>query len=81
MDDLKDQLQDEVNEKQKLQDKNRQLNSEVGTVQNLESSLDMLERNKDRLESEFVVYKVATSNIWNLYFLQILFFMIIMIQK
>lgn len=56
---MKIQLQDEMDEKERVQQKNVQLEQELKTVKKLERSVQKIDRSKRKLEEEFKAYKVA----------------------
>lgn len=53
------QLQDEVDEKERMQQKNDQLEAELRTIKKLERSVQKIDRSKRKLEQEFKAYKVV----------------------
>lgn len=55
---MKIQLQDETEEKDRIQQKNLQLEAELKTIKKLERSVQKIDRSKKKLEEEFRVYKV-----------------------
>ena len=55
---MKIQLQDEVEEKERVHSKNQQLENELKTVKKLERSVQKIDRSKKKLEEEFKAYKV-----------------------
>ncbi|XP_060576527.1 ankyrin repeat domain-containing protein 26-like isoform X31 [Ruditapes philippinarum] len=54
---MKIQLQDEIEEKERVHSKNQQLENELKTVQKLERSVQKIDRSKRKLETEFKAYK------------------------
>ncbi|KAH3892929.1 hypothetical protein DPMN_017065 [Dreissena polymorpha] len=54
---MKIQLQDEVEEKERMSQKNNQLETELKTLKKLERSVDKIDRSKRKLEEEFRLYK------------------------
>lgn len=55
---MKIQLQDEVEEKDRVNEKNKLLEAELKTVKKLERSVQKIDRSKRKLEEEFRAYKV-----------------------
>ena len=55
---MKLRLQDEVDEKEKVQEKNTHLESELKALKKLEKSVQRIDRSKKKLEHEFASYKV-----------------------
>lgn len=51
-------LQDEMDEKEKVQEKNIHLESELKALKKLEKSVQKIDRSKKKLEQEFMSYKV-----------------------
>ena len=56
---MKIQLQEEVDEKERVQHKNIQLENELKTIKKLEKSVQKIDRSKRKLEKEFETYKVS----------------------
>ncbi|XP_053377095.1 trichohyalin-like isoform X6 [Mercenaria mercenaria] len=54
---MKIQLQDEMEEKERVHHKNQQLEKELKTVRKLERSVHKIDRSKRKLEEEFKAYK------------------------
>ena len=55
---MKLRLQDEIDEKEKVQEKNLHLESELKALKKLEKSVQKIDRSKKKLEHEFMSYKV-----------------------
>lgn len=55
---MKLRLQDEMDEKEKVQEKNIHLESELKALKKLEKSVQKIDRSKKKLEQEFMSYKV-----------------------
>lgn len=55
---MQQQLQNEVDEKSKLQTANLHLQSELGTLKQLQKSVQKLEHSKKKLEQDYEHYKV-----------------------
>ena len=55
---MKLRLQDEIEEKEKVHEKNLHLESELKALKKLEKSVQKIDRSKKKLEQEFQSYKV-----------------------
>ena len=55
---MKLRLQDEIDEKEKVQEQNIHLESELKALKKLEKSVQKIDRSKKKLEQEFMSYKV-----------------------
>ena len=55
---MKLRLQDEIDEKEKVHEKNVHLESELKALKKLEKSVQKIDRSKKKLEHEFQSYKV-----------------------
>lgn len=55
---MKIQLQDEMDEKERVHAKNLQLEAELKAIKKLERSVQKIDRSKRKLEEEFRAYKV-----------------------
>jgi len=56
---MKIQLHDEMDEKDRVHQKNVQLENELKAVKKLERSVHKIDRSKRKLEQEFRTYKVV----------------------
>ncbi|XP_021371833.1 ankyrin repeat domain-containing protein 26-like isoform X2 [Mizuhopecten yessoensis] len=59
---LQQQVEEEVDGKSKLQAKNLQLQSELGSLKRLQKSVEKLERSKTKMEQEYTSYKSRVEN-------------------
>ncbi|XP_074646987.1 uncharacterized protein LOC141902922 isoform X2 [Tubulanus polymorphus] len=57
MDDVNHQLQNETDQKERLEAKNRQLQQELNSLRSLEKSYQKLEKSKRKVEEEFALHK------------------------
>ncbi len=58
LDDVQNQLQTEVEQKEKLDMHSRQIAQELTTLRSMEKSFNKVEKTKKRLEDDLAVYKV-----------------------
>lgn len=60
LEELQSQLHEEIEQKEKLDVKNRQQQQELNSLKSVEKNISKLERSKRKLEDEFNMYKVVT---------------------